>query len=397
VPGQAGDLIARLGERSPKFFATPEGRAWLNDLAVLVGAENNATAVAQVLERFHGAGTDASLSRVAVLGLGRGLQRSGGSLRGVLARPEGAPLAAVFDRAAAVATGDGPAAGRADAIRLLGLGSIDRALDVIPDRLDAREPTPVQLAAIQTLADLPDRRVGPAILSRWKGLSPSVRREAVEALFARADRLVALLDAVEAKTLTPSEIEPVRVKLLLAHPDAMLRARAAKLLAGAVRADRGEVISSYKPALALTGDLDRGRTVFRKVCATCHKAEGQGIDVGPNLATVTGRTPEDLLVHVLDPNREVAPNYLNYSVATTDGRVLTGLIAEESANAVTLKRAEGVSDIIPRGRIDSIASTGLSLMPEGLEKGLAPQDFADLIAYVRGIQSGASPPPAAGR
>ena len=64
-----------------------------------------------------------------------------------------------------------------------------------------------------------------------------------------------------------------------------------------------------------------GREVFSKTCATCHQAEGRGVDVGPNLATVTNRSPEDLLVHILDPNREVAPNFVNYNVATGSGRV----------------------------------------------------------------------------
>jgi putative heme-binding domain-containing protein len=81
-------------------------------------------------------------------------------------------------------------------------------------------------------------------------------------------------------------------------------------------------------------------------------------------------------------------------VATADGRVVTGLIAEESANSVTLKRAEGASDVVPRNRIEEIASTGLSLMPEGLEKGLEPQDFADLIAFLRQLQGGAAGTPA---
>jgi putative membrane-bound dehydrogenase-like protein len=394
VPGHGSELIERLEAKAPGFFASAGGRAWLEDLAVLVGTENQPDFVRAVLARFSGPDSDPGLTRTVVLGLGRGLQRAGGSLRGVLKGSVGDSLAPVFTRAAGVAKADGPAGSRVDAIRLLSLGPVDLALATVPDRLDAREPTAVQLAAIQTLADLPDRRVGPALVSHWKSLSPSVRREAVEALFARSDRLDALLDALESKTVSPSDIDPARQKQLVGHASASVRARAEKLLGSVQRPDRGAVLTAFRSALGLTGDRDKGRDVFKKVCMTCHKAEGQGQDVGPNLATVTGRTPEDLLVHILDPNREVAPIYINYNVETTDGRVLTGLIAEESANAVTLKRAEGTTDVVPRARIESIASTGMSLMPEGLEKGLEPKDLADLIAYVRGIQAGAAPAPA---
>ena len=125
--------------------------------------------------------------------------------------------------------------------------------------------------------------------------------------------------------------------------------------------------------------------MFKKTCATCHRVQGQGTDVGPDLATVAGRSPDDLLLHVLDPNREVAPNYVNYNVATTDGRTVSGIIASESAAALTLKRAEGVTEVVPRSQIEAVASTGLSLMPEGLEKGLAPQDLADLIAFIKSL------------
>ena len=136
----------------------------------------------------------------------------------------------------------------------------------------------------------------------------------------------------------------------------------------------------------MTANPEAGRTIFAKICATCHQAEGRGIDVGPNLATVTNRSGEDLLVHILDPNREVAPNFVNYNVATLQGRVYSGIITEESANAIVVKRAEGATDVIPRDQIETIASTGISLMPEGLEKGLSVQDVADLIAFVRSIR-----------
>jgi putative heme-binding domain-containing protein len=197
-----------------------------------------------------------------------------------------------------------------------------------------------------------------------------------------------LLVAIEEGRFSPTELDPARRSQLLALEEPKLRERALRSLGTAGSGDRGPVLAAFRKALELSGEPERGRAVFQKTCATCHKAEGVGVDVGPNLATVTGRTPEDLLVHILDPNREVAPPYVNYNVATSDGRVLSGLIADESANALTLKRAEGVTDVIPRGRIEEISSTGQSLMPEGLEKGLEPRDFADLIAYLRSIQAG---------
>ena len=81
---------------------------------------------------------------------------------------------------------------------------------------------------------------------------------------------------------------------------------------------------------------------------------------------------------------------MNYNVATVEGRVFSGIITEESANAITVKRSEGATDVIPRDQIETIASTGMSLMPEGLEKGLSVQDFADLIAFVRSIRRGSA-------
>ena len=151
--------------------------------------------------------------------------------------------------------------------------------------------------------------------------------------------------------------------------------------------DRAQIVADYRRAIALAGDRERGREVFAKTCATCHQAEGRGIDVGPNLATVTNRSPEDLLVHILDPNREVAPNFMNYNLATVQGRVFSGIISEESASAIVVKRSEGATDVIPREQIEEVKSTGVSLMPEGLEKGLTVQEIADLIAFVKSIRA----------
>jgi putative heme-binding domain-containing protein len=136
----------------------------------------------------------------------------------------------------------------------------------------------------------------------------------------------------------------------------------------------------------LKGDRARGREAFKRACATCHRLEGEGHAVGPDLRVAQGRTPEGLLTQILDPNRELLPIYNAYLVQTRDGRSLTGIIASETASGLTLRRAEGVEETVLRSAILQIQDTGLSLMPEGLEKDLRPQDLADLIAYLLAVR-----------
>jgi putative membrane-bound dehydrogenase-like protein len=389
--GRAETLIAALGEgKPPFFFDEPGGLAWLNALAFVVGAENAPGKVAALLAKFLKDTDYPDRARTVLLGVARGLRRSGGTLKGAV--PDLASITPFFDRAEAVATGRGPARERLDAIALVGVGPSDRAVAVLPGLLDAKEPATIQLAALQALNALDEASVGPAIVGRWKSLSPAVRREAVEALFARRDRVAALIEGLRDRVVSPSDLDPSRRAALLQHPDPAIRERARTLLVNASPSDRTRVLAAMRPSLELKGDAGRGLAVFKSTCATCHVAAGIGIEIGPNLATVANRTPEDLLVHVLDPNREVAANYVNYSVATVDGRVATGLIADETASTITLKRAEAAVDVIPRDRIEQIASSGQSLMPEGLEKDRSPQDFADLIAFIKGLLSpGAGP------
>jgi putative membrane-bound dehydrogenase-like protein len=385
IPGRGPALIARLLDKRPDFFDRPEGRPWLDELATMVGLEGDPSAIQAVLARFAPPAASLSTLRRVVFALGLGLKRAGVAPGLVLRGPKGKALDPLFADAARGAASEGPVADRVEAIRLLGLGTADEALASLPARLDSREPTEVQLAALQALKDGTDPRVGPAIVEHWKGLSPAVRREAVEALLARLDRVEALLDGLRDKAITPSDLDPARRTQLLNHQSPEVKRRAETLLGPPSRADRKAVLEAFQPALALEGDRARGKALFAKTCATCHRAEGEGLEVGPDLETVAARTPEDLLVHILDPNREVAANFLAYTVQTVDGQSFSGLIASESVVALTLKRTGGLTEVVLRRRIEAVASTGLSLMPEGLESGLRPQDLADLIAYIRGL------------
>ena len=147
--------------------------------------------------------------------------------------------------------------------------------------------------------------------------------------------------------------------------------------------DRKQVVESYKGALELKGDVARGLEVYRKNCIGCHRAGKEGKDVGPDLVTVKQRTPEQLLIAILDPSREVNPQYVAVRIKTTSDQVLDGLIASENATSVTLKRQEGLTDTILKVNIDKMVRSTLSLMPEGLEKSVDLQGMADLIQFLR--------------
>jgi putative heme-binding domain-containing protein len=224
------------------------------------------------------------------------------------------------------------------------------------------------------------------LLAPWSGFSPAVRREAAEALFARAERLPHLLTALEKKEVLANQLEPLRLEQLRNLPDTKLRERARRVLAGQAAADRQKVVESYRAALDLKADAVRGKAAFQKTCTACHRLEGEGSEVGPDLlSALRNKSPEQLLTDLLDPSREVDPRYLNYVVTTKRGQTYSGLIAAETASGITLRRGERAEDTLLRSQIDEITATAKSLMPEGLEAQLSKQDIADLVAYLQAV------------
>ena len=201
-------------------------------------------------------------------------------------------------------------------------------------------------------------------------------------LLARPERVRQLLKAVESGQVGRTELSVSQLELLRQHKDPALREQAQRLFADALPPARPEAIKALLPALQLTGVPAQGQKIFLDRCATCHRAGQLGQQLGPDLATVKSGGKEKVLFHILDPNREVNPNYVGYEVETREGDSLTGIIAGESASGVTLRQAGGIETVLLRANILQLRSQGKSLMPEGLETGLSPQDMADLLEFI---------------
>jgi putative heme-binding domain-containing protein len=272
---------------------------------------------------------------------------------------------------------------RLSAIRLLGLAPYAETrsnllwLAVHPTALkDYRS------AALDALSRSGHEEFGSDVLGVWSQLTPALRTEALGRLLQRTAWAGALLKAIAAATVQPADLSIAQQAQLRSHRDASIREQAVKALGRAATAERQSVVEAFQPALNLKGDATNGRKTFQSRCATCHKLGSEGHTLGPDLATVKSGGKEKMLVAILDPNREVAPNFLGYAIETKDGESLSGVLASEGANSVTLRMAGGAESVIARANIASLQSQGRSLMPEGLEEGLKAQDMADLLEFI---------------
>jgi putative heme-binding domain-containing protein len=337
------------------------------------------------------AGGPGDSARDAALGLGDGLARGGRRLSDL--EPNLSPPAAAWlDRelaGAAVCARDGslPPDRRVSAVALLGQDRPDRAEAVLPGLLTRDQPPEVQAAAVRALASFDRPEVACFLIGSWNGYTPALRAEVVGFLLGRRAWVGSLLDSVQAGTISALLIPPSRRALLLKDRDPAIRARAKASLGGETPAPRARAIRQYKPMLDRPGDPDRGRVVFDRECLACHKLGDRGHAIGPNLASARQKTAEEILVSILDPNREVSPEFFEYTVALEDGRTVAGIVAAETPSAVTLRGREGVEQTILRRNIVEIASVGTSLMPEGLEKIIMPREMADLITFLLQIQN----------
>ena len=274
---------------------------------------------------------------------------------------------------------------RAAAVPLLGRVSDRESEDAqqLESLLGPQTPEEVQSAAVAALARIGTADAPARLLRGWRGYGPGVRAQVLEVLSRRDGWIRAVLDAVEHKDLPAAEVNAARRQQWLRHRNPEIRARMEQLFGGAANPDRQKVIDAYASVLTLKGDAARGKPLFEKHCATCHKLGDKGGEVGPDLTGLADKPTDYLLTAILDPNRAIEPQYVAYTAELKNGQQITGVLAAESGNRVTLIAADGKRQTVMRAELVSLESTGRSAMPEGLEKDLSAQDLADVIAHFR--------------
>ncbi len=386
-PWLSAAALSSAKEVSPTILADLAAResssATVRSLAMIAGARGGDEPIANVLRLAVEA--KAPAMRVALLdGVGAGMRARDANLGQWLAKhpDEANRLKQVFVRATETIR-DPAAKARLEAIRTLSFAPFAFASEPLAELLKPQAAPELQSAALSALAGFDDPKVPELLLEGWAGYGPTLRREALEAMFARPDRLNKLLDAIEKKIVPAAHVDADRAESLRKHANPAVRTRATKLLVAQVAADRKKVIDDYRSALELKGDVVRGRDLFRKNCTACHRLEDNGYEVGAILtAALRNKTRDALLIDILDPSREVDSRYVNYTLTTLAGRSVSGLLAVETPTSITLRRGEKAEDTILRTQIDELRATGKSLMPDEFEKLLNRQQMADLIEYL---------------
>ncbi|MBI3837358.1 MAG: c-type cytochrome [Planctomycetia bacterium] len=259
---------------------------------------------------------------------------------------------------------------------------------VVPPLLTDTKFIPVELrsATLGLVARVDAPWVAKAILTSYQQLEPELRPRAIEVLTERTAWAEQLLDAIGRQEIPATALNVNQVRQLMLGGNATL---AAKVRAqwGSIRSERDpkreDVIAQMRTFLRRTpGDAQAGQAIFNRVCGQCHKIYGEGQDVGPDI-TLNGRSSfEQLLSNVFDPSLVIGAAYQARTIVTVDGRVLTGLLAEESNQRVVLKTQGGKLETIARQDVEEMKASHLSLMPEELEKQLKPQELADLFALL---------------
>lgn len=273
---------------------------------------------------------------------------------------------------------------RRQALRTLVESRVPELLPLLHQLVGERE---LRNEAIRALSGYDAAETPRLLLENYPRLSPDERSTVIDTLASRPAFAQALLEAVVAGRVPRREISAFHARQIRSFDQAELTALLVKAWGEArgTDAEKRAQIGRYREMLSperLTGaNLPAGRALFQKSCATCHVLYGQGKTIGPDLTGSNRKNLEYLLENLIDPSASVAADFRMSVVALNSGRVVTGVVVEQTERTITLQtQQERVT--VERSEIDEQKATTESLMAEGLLKDLSETQLRDLIAYL---------------
>jgi len=245
-----------------------------------------------------------------------------------------------------------------------------------------KESDYIKMAALQALHNEPDISSCTSIIDLFPSFTEKVKQEAIAVLTSNKSFIMLLLEAIEMGKIDQSNLGWRKTVELMNYYDESIRNYARQLLA--INEDRKAVLQPYLAVVNNKGDALKGKVLFEKLCATCHQAEGiNGIDFGPNLATLKSRNPHSIITEIIHPNNSIADQYQLWEIDLQNGNKISGIINQENSEQVVLKLMSGEQTVISRSNISSMKKAILSAMPEGFENSISVEQIPDLVAFIK--------------
>jgi putative heme-binding domain-containing protein len=261
--------------------------------------------------------------------------------------------------------------------------------DLLPILQSLLTDNVLRVEAIRGLASLNDAGTPGLLLGSYSTFTDVEKEDAVQTLASRPRWALELLDAVERGSVPQRDVPVFVARQMQGLKDKRVGERLAKVWGQLqpVSGQRPALTAKYKALLTedalKLADASKGRQVFAKNCASCHKLYDEGGDVGPALTGSQRSNLDYILENVLDPSAVVPRDYQVNVIELQNGRVINGIIQSESDKAITVRTANETI-VVPKAEIESRAMSKLSMMPEGIFEKMTVPEVRDLVAYLRG-------------
>jgi putative heme-binding domain-containing protein len=245
----------------------------------------------------------------------------------------------------------------------------------------------LQAAAVKALATLGNDKTPAAILERYSKLNAAVKGDAVSTLVSRPAWTEFLLTSIGRGDVPSSDLHAYHVRQILSFNDAKLNDLLRKHW-GEIRessADRKEQAAAWKKQLGKNvmskANKGNGRRVFSKTCQNCHRLFGTGGEIGPDITGSNRSNIDYILENILDPGAVVGRDYQMTVLALNDGRIINGLLKQETDSALTIQT---INDkiVVPKSEIEERSLSTVSMMPERQLETLTKDEVRDMIAYL---------------
>jgi putative membrane-bound dehydrogenase-like protein len=281
-----------------------------------------------------------------------------------------------------------PTADRVALVELIGQVRSREGLRPLLSLAVSNGNTAVQSAALNALGAYAEPEVAAQLLGAYAKLSTATRDRVLTLLCSRPAWADRLLDAMAEKALNPRDLRPPQVLQIVQLGDAALTRKVESVwgrVPGPGSPEKVRRIAEVRGMLPEgdKGNASRGRAVFKENCAVCHKLFDEGESIGPDLTGAERSNLDFLLTSLVDPSALIRKEYQAQTVALTDGRVLTGLVVEETGRTLTLIDSNRQKTVVPRDQVEEIKPSAVSLMPEGLLDKLPDAQVRDLFKYLQ--------------